>query len=100
MLGRAGAGSHQDRLLSFQPCGIDFGLVINQESRNALLLGALDQPFGIRAVLAPDHQHQINFRRDLRDRRLTVGGRVADVVLGRITDVGKAFLDRAERRRC
>ncbi len=61
-------------------CSRTWSLVVDQVSLGAMLARDLDQPVGVRGVPRADHQHQVALTGELFDSRLTVGGRVADVI--------------------
>ena len=75
---------------------LDLGDAIDQERGDSQPVGDLGQPPAVRAVLAPQHEHQVGLGRQVADGFLTILGRVADVVLGGIGDVGELFPERGD----
>ena len=74
-----------------EPLVPDLRDAVDQVSRPAQPVGDLRQPPAVRAVLAAEHQHQVRLRGQLAHRLLPVLGRVADVILGWIGDLGNFF---------
>ncbi len=99
--GAEAPGGEAERLDPVEPCRIDLAAALDQLRGRAAALGDLDQPQRIRAVGRADHQHQVAFGRDRLDRRLAVGGRVADVLGLGSDDLRKAAPAARRRfRRC
>ena len=58
VLRRAGAGRDQDRFNAREPLIADLGDAVDQVGGNSQPVGDLGQPPAVRAVLAPQHEHQ------------------------------------------
>ena len=69
-----------------EPVPVDVGRALDQAGGDAHPLGDLGQPQRIAAVRRADHQHPLAFGGDRLDRRLAVGGGVANVLAARRAD--------------
>ena len=85
-------GGNQHGFDPFKPFGIKLGLIVDQVSGFARLIGGFNQPLRVRAVSAADHQYEIDFRRNLGNRVLAVRRRVTKVRTCRHPQFGEAIL--------
>jgi len=98
-LGRRGAGGDSDRPRLPEPFPVYTGGALDQPGGNAHALGHLGEAKRVAAVGCADDQHSVAVRSDSLDRRLPIGGGVADVLASRRSDGREAPLEKADDRR-
>ena len=76
-----------------EPRGVDVGSRINQLGLHVEALSEFDKAIGIRAVLGPNDEDEVDVLGDLLDSFLPILRGVADIVARRANDLGKALAE-------